>query len=477
MDSTPGTSSRPALEAGGIEIPKSQHSDNHRLSTASSLLPPRAQVITNRNNNDYARPATAGSSSRVELDVIRPFQQLRNHPPRAPSSSSKSPILDPLRSGVPYLHSTTNSYPIPTRDYDYTSGVDRGTTRRRLSNPATSGPSSVRAKKQSLDQTRSPTSPRREVASTTGTSSAWLTGSLVTTTAAEEKLNKSDDEREVDDKDVRRRPTHRKKRHRWGMDDDRDGEGSSRTSSLVSMIPPSTETRNPYVEPPLPMPSTSRSPSRTGYSLTLTPLPQDSNNILPLSLPASPFPSPPVSLYSTPYHTPHPSIPDLSAAYTADFADPSGSSESARTSSSTSTRYGWSGAGRSDSRSSADDDDLPSSGPSRPWWWAQNHAPLSPHVAPPMSSSRLIRLGSSAKLLPTGTRSWGWLLGYISRTFRARSPDLTHRVRPRDREKDRLMPGYANRKVQMESKWTRRSMAIVPTAPWSIVSHHRMNAS
>jgi len=493
------TGTKVSLNPAGIVISPDQQKDGgfHRLMTAGfpshrQHSSPRPQV-----NLTTKLPLHSASSIAVEkignpdAAAVRPHHHHPrfHHPPPAPSSTSKSPISDPLRTGVPFLHNITTSYPVATSEFQPPPPVaESSITRRRLSNSPPPGYTTVRSRKQSLDQARSPTSHewRRPIYSPHNSagpsSSPWLPGGLLTAPPVEGKLNKSDDEREVDDKEIKKPRRHRKKKHWWGMDSSDSGEGSgnSRLPPIISMTPPSSAAEAGLIDQPLPVPSNLSPPrpsSRTDFPLTLsslTPLQSDPDNILPLSLPGSPFPSSPVSRYHTPNHTPHPSIPDLAAEYNADQPDPSASSESARTSSSTSTRLGWSGSGRrSDSRSSAEDEDPPILGSSRSWWL--QHGPVPPaFLGTAPSSSRMLRLGSATKLLPTGTRSWGRLLGLLSGTARSRSAEgsSTSRMRQRDRERDRLMSGHGKRKVHLDSrsKWRKRLLVIAPTAPWSIVS-------
>nr|XP_018265892.1 uncharacterized protein I303_02268 [Kwoniella dejecticola CBS 10117]OBR88050.1 hypothetical protein I303_02268 [Kwoniella dejecticola CBS 10117] len=311
------------------------------------------------------------------------------------------------------------------------------------------------------------------------------------------------------------------------------------------MTPPSAnDVRS--MPPPLPLPlnngypSTNVSPPRTSVlpsqaplasPSNLHPLPQDPYNILPLSLPASPFVSPSPSRAPTPHQSPHPSLQDLASEYAASAnvqPSSSGTGSSPRTSISTSSsRYGW-GTGRSDSRSSEEDDlNSPfspittSSSSHRPalsfprsGWWQRSllsssnnrdDAPVSPKISLSNSNggspSRIIRFPVSAnKFVPTGTRNWGWLFellpGFATSTSNPASTDSSVSIirkndsrknsisaKSRNRERERLMSGHSrgrsdagdltsrrksvNQKV-LGSKWLARVMVFVPTEPWSI---------
>ncbi|WVW78866.1 hypothetical protein I302_100829 [Kwoniella bestiolae CBS 10118] len=293
------------------------------------------------------------------------------------------------------------------------------------------------------------------------------------------------------------------------------------------------------MSPPLPIHNygynTNTSPPRTSIlpsqaplasPSNLQPLPQDPYNILPLSLPSSPFVSPSPSRAPTPHQSPHPSLQDLAAEYAASAAaaaavqsQPSGSGSSPRTSISTSSsRYGWT-TGRSDSRSSEEDDYIPPLSPittshshrptisiPRSGWWQrtlsrtnQSDISVSPKISFDSSSNRIIRFPvpnvSGSKFVPTGTRNWGWLFGLLSSNNNNAQDNGNNGItinrknsisaKSRNRERDRLMSGHhhsrsngglthgrrkslgPNQKV-LGSKWLARVMVFVPTEPWSI---------
>jgi hypothetical protein len=204
---------------------------------------------------------------------------------------------------------------------------------------------------------------------------------------------------------------------------------SSRLTSDSDGSPPLSASR------PLYQVSLSNRPSYTNMSLT--PLPQDPNNILPLSMPGTP--------YATPMHTPaispHPSISDIKdyiGHYTSSSsAGPSSNrSPSPRTSISTSASSSYD-PGRSDSSLSGDETPFRSAG-----WWGRTKQPRSTLRA---ARSRMISLPP----LPTGTRSWGWLMGLIrrdesnvikvkSRRFRPRRDTLREREKGRAKQRESI---------------------------------------
>lgn len=196
------------------------------------------------------------------------------------------------------------------------------------------------------------------------------------------------------------------------------------TSSRIPVMSSSRLTSDSDGSPPLtaskPLYHASLSNRPSYSSMSLTPLPQDPNNILPLSLPGTP--------YATPMHTPgispHPSISDIKdyiGQYTSSSsAGPSSNrSPSPRTSISTSASSSYD-PGRSDSSLSGDEAPLRSSG-----WWARSNQPRSTFRA---ARSKMISLPP----LPTGTKSWGWLMSMVPRSGASSAVKTkTRRFRPR----------------------------------------------
>ncbi|WVQ83825.1 hypothetical protein IAT38_005969 [Cryptococcus sp. DSM 104549] len=514
--------------------------------------------------NSPASPSSGPSllSKHRPPSYTRPHPHQGHHPPTIPSSSARPHPLKRLSidlSDQSYSHSTsTEAYtPItPTQENGHV-----GITRRR---PSLSLASSSPRRQNSQDQAHphahghSHGHGHSRVRSPTGSSYGsvssgfgWLTGSKLTLPPGDSKASKSDDEREEDDTetdgdgdghdDQKRYRTHAQAHghakkysggHKWDwMMGAKNAEASGSTSSGAgAVVGPSTTTPaigvTPVADPPLiaaPYPVAGFSPPRQPILPSqaplgaasgmggggLQPLPQDPHNILPLSLPSTPFTTPPISRVPSPQHSPHPSIPDFSpimpnashpATHGAHASGPSGSGSSPRTSISTSSsRIGWA-AGRSDSRSSADDDDLPPLGLGNPiphgWhrsvsWWhrADSTSPVSPKitVSGPNTSGapRIMRLGSATagRLIPTGTRRWGWLFEMVGDLFQGMgggggegSPRKggAGKRGARERERERLMGGGGGRqrrrgdKKVLGSKWLARVMVFVPTEPWSI---------
>ncbi|WVF70198.1 hypothetical protein IAT40_004986 [Kwoniella sp. CBS 6097] len=364
------------------------------------------------------------------------------------------------------------------------------------------------------------------VAPASSSTLGWLTGNRLTLPPTHESHSKSDDERDDEDEEEEDAESEndRGNRHREAIWSERNkrtllerdwrmpanfvqyGEPSSSSGSgtpSISMTPP--ETKSGYMPQGLPVygnannvspPRSTILPSQAPLgSASLQPLPQDPFNILPLSLPSSPYASPAPSRSATPLHSAHPSMADLAAEFAASAPPPapptSGSGSSPRTSISTSSsRYGWA-TGRSDSRSSEEDDVVPPVTTSHRAWWQQrsllsghnhNDVPVSPKIQISTASApRIIRLPSSSnKFMPTGTRSWGWLFGMIPSSFGSSTtqakPETTPRknsisAKARNRERDRLMGGPGRRRTNQKvlgSKWLARLMVFVPTEPWSI---------
>lgn len=215
--------------------------------------------------------------------------------------------------------------------------------------------------------------------------------------------------------------------------------------------------------------------NRPSYSnMSLTPLPQDPNNILPLSLPGTPYATP----SQTPGVSPHPSMSDIkdyishwnpSGSGSSSSGGPSSNrSPSPRTSMSTSTESSYDPS-RSDSRSSISGDEaapmLRSSG-----WWARTGQPRSTLRA---ARSRMISLPP----MPTGTRSWGWLLSLLpassSSTITAGKLNKTRRFRTRRdtmRERERLINKGKQRESITGVYAIDRCLESLPAKPMTIVS-------
>ncbi|KAK6904137.1 hypothetical protein I203_107652 [Kwoniella mangroviensis CBS 8507] len=451
----------------------------------------------------------------------------------------------------------------PTQEYG-----NNHITRRRpsLSTPTSINPYTSPRSRQSSLLKSPPTAPASSSAL------GWLTGNRLTLPPISNKHSKSDDEREEDEEEeeeekesqedqtrIVRKDKYRNRDWRMNMSDgglpkygESSGSGSTSTTStstpFISMTPPSANGIG-SMSPPLPVnngygyttnispPRTSILPSQAPLASpsNLQPLPQDPYNILPLSLPSSPFVSPCPSRAPTPGPSPHPSLQDLASEYATAAAaaqiQPSGSGSSPRTSISTSSsRYGWT-TGRSDSRSSEEDDYIPPHSPittshkshrptisiPRSGWWQRtlsrsidNDTSVSPKInfdtPSSSSSSRIIRFPiptvSASKFVPTGTRNWGWLFELIQDkiSFTSSNQNTSNNngggvtinrknsisAKSRNRERDRLMSGHShtrsnggltmnarrkslgpNQKV-WGSKWLVRIMVFVPTEPWSI---------
>ncbi|WVQ97693.1 hypothetical protein IAU59_004807 [Kwoniella sp. CBS 9459] len=431
-----------------------------------------------------------------------------------------------------YSVTTGSDAQTPTQENGH-SGIHR----RRPSLTGSNAQSQVPSQSPRLRQASSEQKLRSPITTPASSSTlGWLTGNRLTLPPTHESHSKSDDEREDEEDEEESQYAEsesdrdRGNRHRqaiWSEKNrrtllERDwrmpanfvqyGEPSSSSGSgtpSISMTPP--ETKSVLMPQGLPVygnthnvspPRTTILPSQAPLaSASLQPLPQDPFNILPLSLPSSPYASPVPSRSATPLHSAHPSMADLAAEFAATALPPapptSGSGSSPRTSISTSSsRYGWN-AGRSDSRSSEEDDVVPPVTTSHRAWWQQrsllsnhnqNDVPVSPKIQISTATApRIIRLPSSSnKFVPTGTRSWGWLFGMIPSAFSASSmatsaaaqskPEPVPRknsisAKARNRERDRLMGGPGRRRTNQKvlgSKWLARLMVFVPTEPWSI---------
>ncbi|WVR04298.1 hypothetical protein IAU60_001298 [Kwoniella sp. DSM 27419] len=396
--------------------------------------------------------------------------------------------------------------------------------------PQTYTPPRSRRQSGGADKLRSPVT-----APASSSALGWLTGSRLTLPPTQEKHSKSDDERESDpegDQSTEQSvyasaaeassndeawfssasASGKKNRRKWRMSAQQTtyaygnyGESSSSGAMTpsISMSPPDSKVSlmpnhlpvntSPPRSSVLPSQAPLASPSN------LHPLPQDPYNILPLSSPGTPYGTPGPSRCPTPLHSAHPSMADLASEYVDAPPPPSGSGSSPRTSISTSSsRYGWA-TGRSDSRSSEDDDvmsPITTSHPGKTWW--QESRPNgrisgAPKMSVAAAAPRLIRMSSATaqKLIPSGTRSWGWLVGKIpvisglrgngaslagSAAAPARTEPLPRKnsisAKARNRERDRLMTGGPNRRKRdqkvLGSKWLARVMVFVPTQPWTI---------
>ncbi|ODO02990.1 hypothetical protein I350_05834 [Cryptococcus amylolentus CBS 6273] len=422
-------------------------------------------------------PAPAGPSA----PSLPPSSSQPAHRPRPPRASShRTPITintaipapstrtHPLKrlsidlSDQSYSHSTsTDAYtPItPTQENGHL-----GITRRRQS------VSSPRAKSNSVEI------PQGKVRSP-GTSSgfSWLSGGRLGIPHTEDKGSKSDDEREEDDIDTpnwkrqaKKGPIHHK--WDWGMPT----QMANPAVDVTPTTPVEGDQPTPLVQPTN-LASSSHSHSSAGSipNPLLQPLPQDPNNILPLSVGSSPFASPVASRASSPHRIQDFAsmssggiLPGPSSA-PGPFTSVSGSSP--RTSISTSSSRIING--RSNSRSSAEDDELsPPYGRYNPQvWFTRSQAPVSPKA--PSIAPRIMRLPSTARLLPTGTRRWGWLLEWAG--FGA-PPDSPRTSGARRSEREHLMggggmhTGKRGTKKVLGSKWIARAMVFIPTSLWSI---------
>jgi hypothetical protein len=178
--------------------------------------------------------------------------------------------------------------------------------------------------------------------------------------------------------------------------------------------------------------STASSKRVMNSSMSLTPLPQDPNNILPLSLASTP--------YATPLHTPgispHPSMSDMKD-YIGQYISSSSAGPSSNRSPSPRTSISTSASSNYDSLSG---DEIPfrSSG-----WWARTERPRSTLRA---ARSKMISLPP----IPTGTRSWGWIMGKLRRTdsngtvktksrrFRPRRDTLREREKGKSKQRESI---------------------------------------
>lgn len=420
-------------------------------------------------NSSYydQNPRGEGSSKHPYTPKARATPQLGIETDVEPTQSRTpiSPEVDHHASSSQYSQGTT-----PSNDPN---GL--GIHRRRLSNPPSPGPLLGRTRRKSTHESqRLPPPPNiRHRLPEDGHSYSW---NLLSLPVDVKKSRKSDDEREEEsDRELKKHTKPKKRRNWWGMG--HLGQQSNRGQDVppaISMTPPAN---NPMVLdfPPL-VPSNLSPPRNQPYSgaTVLAPLQQDPYNILPLSVPSTPLPSPPPSIHPTPQHSPHPSIGDLAAEFLAhsNSAGPSGSSGSPRTSISTSSsRLGWqNGASRSDSRSSVDDDESPTFPSYKPLahsktWWRRDGVPVSPQISTAPTSRRPLR----SRLVPSGTSPWRRVLEYFGATEDRRKVRTS-----RQKLRNRAVSGSARKgrnQPVLGSKWLGRAMAFVPTTPWSIVGH------
>ena len=225
-----------------------------------------------------------------------------------------------------------------------------------------------------------------------------------------------------------------------------------------------------------------------GYSysttMSLTPLPQDPNNILPLSVPTTPLQTPGIS--------PHPSMSDIkdyigswnpsgsSSSASASAGPSSNRSQSPRTSMSTSTDSSYDPGRSSDSRSSISGDEA---APilRRAGWWARTAQPRSTLRTAQSKMISLPPVSTSTTTTTSSTRSWGnWLMNLLPRpsnsthTTKTKSGGRRFRIRRdtmREREKERYFDKVKRRdSVTGAYPIERRSWACLPSKPLAIVS-------
>ncbi|OXG27857.1 hypothetical protein C367_02537 [Cryptococcus neoformans Ze90-1] len=209
---------------------------------------------------------------------------------------------------------------------------------------------------------------------------------------------------------------------------------------------------------------------------SLHPLPRDPNNILPLSVASSPFVTPSISRVPSPHPLPRAdSNAEQTTVSSGILPAPSsapGSSSTPRTSISTSSSRAWP-AGRSASRSSAEDDDTGPYGSAAASsyhprsWFSRAAGSISPKINAP-TAPRIMRL-SSGRL--TGTRQWGWIFEWLGVQPKPELPKRGGLSKRSDRERERLMGQGVRRRGDIKvfgSKWLARIIAFIPTEPWSI---------
>lgn len=254
----------------------------------------------------------------------------------------------------------------------------------------------------------------------------------------------------------------RAKRKKSSEDFDQDYSSDRSTASSKRVMGSSRMTSDSDGSPPLkasvPMSQSSLSNRPSYNSMSLTPLPQDPNNILPLSLASTP--------YATPLHTPgvspHPSMSDIKD-YIGQYVSSSSAGPSSNRSPSPRTSISTSASSNYDSLSG---DEIPfrSSG-----WWARTERPRSTLRA---ARSKMISLPP----LPTGTRSWGWIMGKLRRTdANGLVKTKSRRFRPR---RDTLREREKGKAKQRESITgigaIDRCLEALPAKAMTIVSFFRL---
>lgn len=428
----------------------------------------RPAIVASSSTGSHARPHT-NSHAHAPLPSSTPFF----HPPFQPSNLS---IAQSTTSANRPAHSAVTT--VSSSDASSSSGV-----RRRLSNPPNAFvnvPQAVASSPRHHPRRASLFTPAEDLgigsSSTTVTYSNPLTwfgsangqGSSGTDVKGKRKKSSEDFDKDYSSDQSRASSTgSSKKRASHNMT------GHGRLTSDSDGSPPLHPVRLSHQSSTL-----SNRPSFTNMSLT--PLPQDPNNILPLSLPTTPYATP----LQTPGISPHPSMSDIkdyighyipSGSSSSASAGPSSSSNrspSPRTSISTSTESSYDPS-RSDSRSSISGDEaapvLRSAG-----WWARTGQPRNTLRA---ARSKMISLPP----IPTGTRSWGWLMSLLpirepsastaktkTRRFRTRRDTM------RERERERLIGKVKQRESITGIYAVDRSLESLPAKPMTIVSRPRV---
>ncbi|WVN88896.1 uncharacterized protein L203_104111 [Cryptococcus depauperatus CBS 7841] len=360
-------------------------------------------------------------------------------------------LLERTSSDVPETYSTSVEYsPVTPKQ-------DLGIIRRRAS---------LSSPKTRTQLPEFPSASSRPLASTIGRS--WLSRTRLAL-PSELKTSKIDDEREQDDPDERVAALRRK-------DDGLGGPQSGVQTPEVDVTPNTPLEEFAPIANAMPLSSPSLS---TG----LSPLPQDPLNILPLSVPSSPFASPSASRVLSP----HRSISDLNADYFSNgisssisgqspgsMPPTSGPNGSPRTS--TSSSRAWQG--RSGSRSSAEEDLPPIFTTSTPSYHSRTWSrPTSVGSKVSGSISRLLRLHSSSeynRLILASTRRWGQLLEWVGLKPGTGGRVDNSKIR-RERERETLMGGSVRSlktkrggQTVLGSKRPTSIWTFVPTRLWSI---------
>lgn len=457
--------------------------DSSSSGSTSDLSQSQARTGEPSTSTRYpARPALASSSSNIGGSTYLP--QRSNNGAHAPLPSSTPFFHPPFQpSNLSTAQSTTSANTRPAHSAVTTvSSTDASSSsgvRRRLSNPPNAFvniPQAVASPPRRPSRRASLFTPAEDLgigsSSTTITYSNPLTwfgsanASNLQGTDGKGKRKKSSEDLDKDYSSDRSRgsssTSSSKKRASHNMS------GSGRLTSDSDGSPPLHPIELSYQ-------SSSLSNRPSFANMSLTPLPQDPNNILPLSLPTTPYATP----LQTPGVSPHPSMSDMkdyighyvpaTASSSSASAGPSSSSNqspSPRTSMSTSTESSYDPS-RSDSRSSISGDEaapmLRSAG-----WWARTGQPRSTLRA---ARSKMISLPP----MPTGTRSWGWLMGLLpireasvstgkskSRRFRTRRDTM--------RERERLVGKAKQRDSITGIYFVDRFLESLPAKPMTIVS-------